>query len=161
MKMKVISSGSVKANVGENEPVRMDIKTGTGGGGTKNLLVATTAEWNAQPDLIGAKNTVYVYSDKGRNEQGQAVPAYKVGDGLAYLIDLPFSDDLFIMHAADTNIHVTEQEKAFWNSKVTAFVDSDNPELLVLSSGVYIATEDGIFPLTDEQVATATDAGWI
>lgn len=100
-------------------------------GGT-NVKVATTAEWNAQPGLIAENGIVYVYSDWGTID-GEPVPAFKVGDGLAYLIDMPFNEDIASRHIADNTIHVTAAEKEFWNNKVTAFLDAENLENLVLS----------------------------
>lgn len=98
-----------------------------------NLTVATTAEWDAQRELIAKEGVVYVYSDHHTNPDGQPVPGFKVGDGKAYLIDLPFNDDLAMRHIANTTIHVTEEEKEFWNDKVTAYMDAENAECLVLS----------------------------
>lgn len=98
-----------------------------------NLLVATTEEWNSHRELIAQKNVVYVYSDHETNEEGQAVPGFKVGDGLAYLIDLPFNDDLAIRHIYNTGIHVTPEEKEFWNNKVTAYINASDTEQLILT----------------------------
>ena len=133
------------------------------GGGTplgNNVRVATTAEWDAQRELIGVKNVVYVYTDHEQTPDGKPIPGFKVGDGMAYLIDAPFNDDLAIRHIHDTTIHVTEEEKAFWNSKVTAYLDFENIENLVLSSDVYIPTAGGIVPLSENQVTSAVDNGW-
>lgn len=98
------------------------------------VLVATTAEWDAQLTLVGELNTVYVYVDHHVNANGGLVPGFKVGDGLAYLIDKPFDDDIFIAHAADSGIHVTSTEKTFWNGKVSAYINPNNLEQLILST---------------------------
>lgn len=98
-----------------------------------NLLVATKEEWDSRRDLISQKNVVYVYSDHETNEEGQPVPGFKVGDGMAYLIDLPFNDDLALKHIYNTGIHVTQEEKDFWNNKVTAYINADDVEQLILT----------------------------
>lgn len=106
------------------------------GGGTplgNNVRVATTAEWDAQRDLIGVKNVVYVYTDHEQTEDGKPIPGFKVGDGMAYLIDAPFNDDLALRHIYDTSIHVTPEEKEFWNNKVTAYLDAEDIECLILT----------------------------
>lgn len=106
------------------------------GGGTplgNNVRVATTAEWDAQRDLIGVKNVVYVYTDHEQTEDGNPVPAFKVGDGLAYLIDAPFNSDIAMQHIQDTTVHVTAAEKEFWNNKVTAYLNAENMEQLILT----------------------------
>ena len=104
-------------------------------GGTcySNVLVGTTAEWNAQPDLIGAKNVIYVYTDHYHDDDGNPVPGYKVGDGLGYLAGQAFDDAIMVKHIHNTEIHITEEEREFWNNKVSVYVDADNPELLVFT----------------------------
>lgn len=98
-----------------------------------NVLVGTTEEWNSKTGLIGAKNIVYVYTDRSINEDGQAIPGFKVGDGLAYLIDLPFNDDIMMAHIQDSSVHITDEERLFWNNKVTAYLNVFNQEELVLT----------------------------
>lgn len=98
-----------------------------------NLLVATTEQWNSRRELVGEKNVVYVYTDFEISPDGQAIPAFKVGDGLAYLIDLPFNNDIAIRHIHNTLIHVTPEEKEFWNNKVTAYLNADDLEELILT----------------------------
>lgn len=101
------------------------------------ILSDTVAGWNSQPQLISKKDVIYVYVDRQQevNDQGVVVyiPSIKIGDGRAYLIDLPFTDDLMIKHMANGDIHVTLEEKEFWNNKVTSYIDSDDEEMLVLS----------------------------
>ena len=98
-----------------------------------NVLVATTAEWNSNPSLIGKKGTVYVYTDKSVNSDGEPVPGFKVGDGLAYLIDAPFNDDIMMTHANNSSIHITDEERLFWNNKVTAYLNPFDVEELILT----------------------------
>lgn len=88
------------------------------------ILYGTTEEWNARRDLVSIKNILYVYTDHSITEDGKNIPGFKVGDGLAYLIDLPFSTDI---------INVSEEEKEFWNNKVTAYIDAGDLSNLVLS----------------------------
>lgn len=53
------------------------------------IHVATTAEWDAQPELIARADHIYFYSDYKLIE-GSNVPAAKIGDGNSLLADLPF-----------------------------------------------------------------------
>ena len=80
------------------------------------VLFDTTANWSALTDTVSVKDTVYVYTDYKQTERG-TIAGVKVGDGTTYIVDLPFIDELFQEHAADTDIHVTTEEKAFWNAK--------------------------------------------
>ena len=46
----------------------------------------------------------------------------KIGDGKAYVIDLPFLNDTsgidFDQHINNTTIHITNEEREFWNNKI-------------------------------------------
>lgn len=60
------------------------------------IIYDTTDNWNSQSDLIPDSGTLVVYLDKYSYEKdGETVyvPGIKVGDGSAYLIDLPFITD--------------------------------------------------------------------
>lgn len=98
-----------------------------------DVYAATTAEWDAQQDLISEKGIVYIYTDYQTNSDGQNIPGFKIGDGLAYLIDLPFSDDLMLAHMENQSIHITDAEREFWNNKVTAYLNAMNTEELILT----------------------------
>lgn len=104
-----------------------------GGKMYSNVAVNTTEYWNSDPNRVSVRNTVYVYSDYRHDNQGNAIPAFKVGDGLAYLIDLPFNDELMALHMANTSIHISNDERAFWNDKVTCFIDADNEERIIFT----------------------------
>lgn len=79
----------------------------------------TVSGWNAQTTLISEENAIYVYTDYDTDSQGNVVPGIKIGDGLAYLIDMPFVDEVMQEHIADTVIHVTQADKDNWNNKVS------------------------------------------
>lgn len=99
------------------------------------LHIDTTANWNAQADLIGKAGHIYVYSDY-EVINGVAVPAFKVGDGLAYLIDTPFADGNMSTindHIQNGEIHITEEERLFWNNKVTCFLSQGDDETVVFT----------------------------
>lgn len=105
----------------------------TVGTATSNVLVGTTEYWDSQRDLIGSENVVYMYTDHLEDGDGNPIPGFKIGDGLAYLIDTPFNDDLFVDHINNTHVHVTDAEKEFWNNKVTAYINASDLETLVLT----------------------------
>lgn len=102
------------------------------------VLSDTTENWNKQASLISELNTVYVYVDHQTktDEEGKEIwiPGIKIGDGKAYLIDLPFSDELMIAHINDLGIHVTPEEKEFWNNKVRTYIDTVEGEQLVFTT---------------------------
>lgn len=106
----------------------------------KPVHIDTTAHWNAQPRLVTKEGHIYIYSDF-KLVNGVHIPGIKIGDGKAYLIDTPFvyTGDADVVeakldaHIADMNVHVTPEEKDFWNNKVTGFISSGDAETLVLS----------------------------
>ena len=65
--------------------------------GDCKVLYASTATWNSKPQLISLKGYIYIYSDYRQNLQGDNIASMKVGDGTSYLIDMPFTDDLYML----------------------------------------------------------------
>ena len=91
----------------------------------KELTIGTTAELNSDISYIPQKGEVRLYLDKTTiTQDGQTItiPGIKVGDGLAYGVDLPFlGDDILqqlLDHIANTTLHITQQERIFWNNKI-------------------------------------------
>lgn len=97
------------------------------------VLYADTATWNSQAQLISQQGYIYIYSDHQQDSSGNNIPGIKVGDGNAYLIDLPFSTKLIDEHIADAVAHITSAERDFWNNKVTCYIDENNITRLVFS----------------------------
>ncbi len=98
----------------------------------QNLVFSNTKEnWNAQSTLISKKGAIQIYTNYTQDEEGNDIPAFKVGDGMAQLIDIPFSEEKFYEHIEDTEIHITQEEREFWNNKVRNYIDSSEPETLV------------------------------
>lgn len=97
---------------------------------TDKVRVDTTEGWNSLTGYISEEGVVYIYSDYKQNEDGENIPGFKVGDGLAYLADLPFSDDLMERHIRNQDIHVTLAEKQFWNNKVRAYHEGNTENIV-------------------------------
>lgn len=101
------------------------------------IHLGTTAEWNAQPSLVGKSGHIYVYTDY-MEVDGVTYPGLKIGDGNAYLIDAPFVDggvyDLLMQHINDTIAHITSEERAAWNNKVRCYISEDNIETIVFTT---------------------------
>lgn len=103
-----------------------------------SIHYATTANWNAEPELVGEEGHIYIYSDYSHKEvEGETVdvPAIKVGDGVSLLIDAPFlisgNDQEFIDHINNHAIHVSEYDRRYWNNKVASDVEESNEELIL------------------------------
>lgn len=85
----------------------------------KIVVCKTTDEWALLTDLVSDKGTVYVYTDyKPIGTSGDYQPGIKIGDGLAYVVDLPF------VTAEDARITAEDIER--WNNKVAVRADGEN-----------------------------------
>ena len=93
----------------------------------------TTANWNKTTGFVPKAGEVIIYDDYEVKsytvtEYGQTVektaliPNIKIGTGNAYVQDLPFVDEktreMLLEHIRNQDIHVTLQEKQFWDNKV-------------------------------------------
>ena len=93
----------------------------------------TTENWNNARGFIPLPGEVIIYEDYETKtytveEYGETVtktvqiPNIKIGTGNAYVQDLAFVDEktreILTNHINDNDIHVTLQEKLFWNNKV-------------------------------------------
>lgn len=90
------------------------------GGGSSDAIVLshTTEYWHNHPTYIPKVGEVIVYSDYTEIELNVYQPALKIGDGTTYIADLPFIDETMQYHINNTAIHVTPEEKNFWNNKI-------------------------------------------
>lgn len=100
----------------------------------------TTENWNNAIGFIPLPGELIVYDDYETKtyqveEYGEMVtktvniPNVKVGTGNAYVQDLAFIGDdireIVMQHIRDYDVHVTLQEKLFWNNKVNIDDDYD------------------------------------
>lgn len=118
--------------------------------GLGSVYYDTTANWNAQPNLESVAGTVYIYSDytyiDDQSGNRTWIAGMKIGDGTSFVIDLPFVSDgmtyMLVTHMADQQVHITQAEREFWNNKVSAYIDRDDGEALVLSKSMF--EQDGV-----------------
>ena len=100
----------------------------------KIIAADTTANWRARVGYIPNKGDVLIYLDKATINNVD-IPGIKIGDGMAYGIDLPFiGDDIanqLTQHIADTVAHITTEERTFWNNKINCN-DEVIDEILIL-----------------------------
>lgn len=97
------------------------------------ILYGTTSYWNNQSQLVSELDTAYVYTDYYTDGSGNYVPAVKLGDGVAYLIDRPVLTKIQDEHIADQISHITAAERTAWNDKVTCYINSNNPNRLIFT----------------------------
>ena len=97
----------------------------------EHVRCETTEYWENHP-LQTTKGCVYVYTDYQQIDNND-VPGVKIGDGNAFLADLPFLDAVYAKHIADTVIHVTQADRDRWDNKVTCYLANYDDENLVFS----------------------------
>ena len=105
----------------------------------------TKENWDNQQSLVTEKAAVYIYSDYDyiEDEVGNRTPVagIKIGDGSSFLIDMPFISDaatyLITSHIANAPIHVSQADRAFWNNKVSVYMDHQDSENIILSKTTY------------------------
>ena len=82
----------------------------------------STEEWQEEGRAISKQGIFYIYSDGYKDEEGNDIPRIKLGDGMAYISDLPFLDapllNMIIQHINNEAVHITQQQRLFWNNKI-------------------------------------------
>lgn len=97
----------------------------------------TTENWNNHRNFVPMLGEIIIYTDAGTMDDGYGneinVPGIKIGDGNAYLIDLPFvgNDQRYAIlqelrnHTNDWTIHVSPDDRNFWNNKLNCLVEGE------------------------------------
>lgn len=119
--IKLQNQRPLNISLQKSDPLSVKLVSYTG---TK-VKTDTSANWNLKVAYIPDAGDIIIYSDRNTID-GVDYPGIKIGDGKAYLIDLPFvGDDIALNilneleeHISNQNIHVTEDEKNFWNNKL-------------------------------------------
>ena len=83
--------------------------------------------------MISQTNTIYIYTDYQEDEDNNPIAGLKIGNGNAYLGDLPFLDTLYLNHINNTDIHITAAERQKWNEKVTCFPSLMDEEMVIFT----------------------------
>ena len=81
----------------------------------------TTEGWASIPDYMPQQGEICLYTDTGK---------LKIGDGLAYIADLPYLSEAQIQpaldalqaHINDTSVHVSQDDRNTWNAKINCEV---------------------------------------
>lgn len=116
---------------GTSEQIRMVSPASSAFSG--KISVDTTEGWNQKITYIPVKGEIVIFSDRcilgGTN-----YPGIKIGDGLAYVVDLPFFGEdetnrvinIINNHINDVSAHVSAEDRSFWNAKLNYQTDGEN-----------------------------------
>lgn len=98
----------------------------------------TKAGWAANPQYLPKQGEICIYTDYTvvTDDQGRTLtyPEIKIGDGNAYLVDLPFISDSsryrvlqkLQEHADNMDLHLRPGEREFWNNKLNYDVSGED-----------------------------------
>ena len=128
---------AIKVGDGTSYLIDLPFVSGGSSSSTSSVVSNTTAEWNADPLYMSEPNVIYVYTDYATSNDGVLVPGIKVGDGMAYVVDLPFiygSSKDFQKHISNLGIHVADDDRELWDNKWSGYIDSDDSEKLVFTT---------------------------
>lgn len=101
---------------------------------SSKIISHTTAEWESLGvSTVSESGVLYVYTDYKQDESGNNIPGFKMGDGNAYVADLPFSSAMFDMHMNNTDIHITAAEREKWNNKVSVLMNESTNNLFFIT----------------------------
>ncbi len=99
---------------------------------SNNIICDTVEGWAEKSSMVSQEGFVYVYTNY-KVVDGQNIPGIKIGTDNAYIVDLPFVDEVYARHITDTIIHITNEERLSWNNKVTCYIDPIKDDKLVFS----------------------------
>lgn len=89
----------------------------------------TTQHWNEALGFIPLEGELIIYNDYQTVQKevngivkNVVIPGLKIGDGMAYVQDLPFVGedlrDVIMDHVNNPEIHVSMRDRLFWNNKL-------------------------------------------
>lgn len=130
--------------------------------GLRGIYYDTTEHWNSMTDLVSQEGAIYIFSDYTEKQvDGETVkiPNMKIGDGTSLLSACQYvatqyseeiiqeicsliadevaeqaSERVLTQLSAEQKV-VSPQDRINWNSKVSAYVSSGDPENLILTMG--------------------------
>lgn len=98
-------------------------------------IIGTTAYFEGVKTTVPPKGQLVIFSDlyERTNSEGSKITSagIKVGDGIKTIEQLPFIDWFYWDHINDANIHVTSEQKIFWNNKISCKVDDETLNLKI------------------------------
>ena len=102
-------------------------------------IIGTTAYFEGVKTTVPPKGQLVIFSDlrsieitnSDSSKSTITSAGIKVGDGEKTIEQLPFIDWFYWDHINDKNIHVTSEQKKFWNNKITCKVDDETLNLKI------------------------------
>lgn len=114
----------------------------------RHIYYGTTEYWNSQLELVSEEGAIYVYSDYSEKDvDGKLVdvPAIKIGDGLAFVVDLPVVGsaavdipmdeirDYVIATLSANQSLVSPTDRVNWDGKTSVAISAQDAENLIFT----------------------------
>ena len=111
------NTGDVYADVGQQR-IRI-------GSGESNIQIKTTQEWRDEtPKTVSQEGVFYIFVETDSEDKFTSTRV-KIGDGKAYVVDLPFIDQ--------NRLEITQNQIDHWNHKLDLATEVINDEKLVFT----------------------------
>ena len=96
-------------------------------------IIGTTAYFEGVKTTVPPRGQLVIFSDLRSitKSDGTTITSagIKVGDGIKTIEQLPFIDWFYWNHINDPYIHITEDERTFWNNKISCEVNDETLNL--------------------------------
>lgn len=94
-----------------------------------SILYATKAYWDRQLTFVPPRGALIIYADR-TVENDVNIPGFKVGDGNAYVVDLPFSqqdlETAIRNHVNNSRIHLSEDDRSKLEDSVKTRIETQS-----------------------------------
>lgn len=97
------------------------------------IIAQNTSYWNTNCNTVGTKGDIFIFMDYFTTSDNKLVPGIKIADGITTVENLPFTDTKLSEHLLNNTIHITQNERIKWNSKMNCYVN-ENLETLIFNT---------------------------
>ena len=133
LRVALNGGNSFRVNLASNAAEQIRIISPSSFAFSGRITIDTTDGWNARRTYVPIKGEIVIFSDR-RVVDNVNCPGIKIGDGMAYVVDLPFFGDdetnsimsIINDHINNTAIHVSIEDRDFWNAKLNYETDGEN-----------------------------------
>lgn len=96
---------------------------------SQSILYATKSYWDRQLTFVPPRGALIIYADR-TVEDSVNIPGFKVGDGNAYVVDLPFSqqdlETAIRNHINNSRIHLSEDDRSKLEDSVKTRIETQS-----------------------------------
>ena len=136
LKISLNGSNAFKLNLSGGATEHLRMLSPSSGSFSGKISIDTTEGWNNKIMYVPSNGEIVIFSDRHVVEEVN-YPGIKIGDGKAYVVDLPFFGDdetnyivgLLNDHINDVSAHVSNEDREFWNAKLN--YETNGEELIL------------------------------